>query len=67
MDRSLDHVARVRAARDAAEREMESFGDISEYDVAIIQGQLKDGPVAGAQSALPFEEAGEAPREEEQS
>lgn len=54
MDRSNDHVARVRAARDAAQREMESFGDVSEYDVTLIQGQLREEPVPGSQPTLDF-------------
>ena len=40
-DRSLDHVARVRAAKEAAQRKMEEFGDASEYDITIMHGQLK--------------------------
>lgn len=40
----MDHVARVRAAREAAQREMESFGDVSEYDITIIHGRLKEAP-----------------------
>jgi hypothetical protein len=60
MDRSNDHVARVRAAKEAAQREMESFGDVSEYDITIIQGQLKEEPTsAPSQTALAFE--GDAP------
>ena len=54
MDRSIDHVARVRAAREAAQREMESFGDVSEYDVTIIQGQLKEEPAGAPQASLDF-------------
>lgn len=65
LDRSFDHVARVRAAREAAQREMESFGDVSEYDITIIQGQLKDEPVAGSQSSLEFQGNGPADTEEE--
>ena len=62
MDRSNDHVARVRAAKEAAQREMESFGDVSEYDITIIQGQLKEEPAASpSQTALAFE--GDAPDE----
>ncbi len=49
IDRSLDHVARVRAAKEAAQREMEAFGDVSEYDVTIIQGAVE----RGAHSGLP--------------
>lgn len=55
MDRSNDQVARVRAAKDAAQRAMESFGDVSEYDVTILQGQLKGEPVSASQSTLEFQ------------
>ena len=55
MDRSIDHVARVRAAREAAQRAMESFGDVSEYDVTILQGQLKVEPATQSQVPLDFE------------
>jgi len=56
MDFSGDHVARVRAAKAAAQREMESFGDPSEYDVVILQGQLKEGPsTAPSQGSLNFQ------------
>ncbi len=55
MDFSGDHVARVRAAKEAAQREMESFGDPSEYDVVILQGQLKEEPVTPSQPPLDFE------------
>ena len=65
MDRSIDHVVRVRAAKDAAQREMESFGDVSEYDVTIIQGQLKEEPLAAAQSSLDFRRDGPADAGEE--
>ncbi len=54
MDRSIDHVARVRAAREAAQREMESFGDVSEYEVTTIQGQLKEEPNTVVQASLDF-------------
>lgn len=52
-DRSIDHVARVRAAKEAAQREMESFGDVSEYDVTIIYGRLKETPT-DQQASLDF-------------
>jgi hypothetical protein len=55
MDRSIDHVARVRAAREAAQRAMESFGDVSEYDVTILHGQLKVEPATPSQVPLDFE------------
>jgi hypothetical protein len=58
MDRSGDHVARVRTAKEAAQREMESFGDVSEYDITIIQGQLREEPVVGSQSSLDFHTEG---------
>ncbi len=54
MDRSIDHVARVRAAREAAQHEMESFGDVSEYDVTTIHGQLKEEPNIVSQALLDF-------------
>ena len=41
MDYSADRVARVRAAKEAAIRQMEAFGDPSEYEVSIIHGRLK--------------------------
>ena len=65
MDRSIDHVARVRAAKDAAQREMESFGDVSEYDITIIQGQLKEDPTTVSQSSLEFQSDGTTDTEEE--
>ena len=55
MDRSIDHVARVRAAREAAQHEMESFGDVSEYGVTTIQGQLKEEPNTPSQASLDFQ------------
>jgi hypothetical protein len=55
IDRSTDLVARVRAAREAAQREMESFGDPSEYDVTIIRGHKRDERPAVAQATLDFE------------
>jgi hypothetical protein len=65
MDRSIDQVARVRAAKEVAQREMESFGDVSEYDITIIQGQLKEEPVAASQSSLDFQSEGPAGTGEE--
>jgi hypothetical protein len=65
MDRSIDQVARVRAAKEAAQREMESFGDVSEYDVTVIQGQLKEEPVAASQSALEFHDDPNTGQQEE--
>lgn len=55
MDFSSDHVARVCAAKAAAQREMESFGDPSEYDVVVLRGQLKEEPVTPSQPPLNFE------------
>ena len=65
MDRSGDHVARVRAAKEAAQREMESFGDVSEYDITIIQGQLKEEPTTASQSSLDFQSNAPADTPEE--
>ena len=60
-DRSFDMVARVRAAKEAAQRRIEEFGEVAEYEITIIQGQKKqtnqsgDGQAANArQSKLEF-------------
>ncbi len=58
-DRSLDQVARVRSAKEAAQRRMEEFGDVSEYDITIIHGQLKEEPGENKQPSLDFERKGE--------
>jgi hypothetical protein len=55
MDRSTDLVARVRSAQEAAQREMESFGYPSEYEVTIIHGQKRELSPEASQSALDFE------------
>jgi len=41
-EHSFDLVARVRAAREAAEREMHKFGKVSEYEVRKVYGQRAD-------------------------
>lgn len=56
MDRSFDHVARVQEAREAAQREMESFGDVSEYDITVLQGQKKDEDDGAPQASLNFQD-----------
>jgi len=66
MDYSMDHVARVRRAREAAQRQMESFGDASEYDITIIRGQLKPETSEPAQPALNFEGSESAERKEKE-
>jgi hypothetical protein len=59
IDHSFDHVARVREAKEQAQRAMESFGDISEYDVMIIYGQLKEQSAPASQPSLDFTDAEE--------
>jgi hypothetical protein len=54
MDRSIDLVARVRAAKEAAQREMESFGDPSEYEVTMIYGQSKEEPTEAVPPPVAF-------------
>ena len=54
MDRSFDMVARVRAAKEAARQEMESFGDVSEYEITTLQGRKHQQPEKTAQAALNF-------------
>lgn len=64
MDYSTDHVTRVRAAKEAAIRQMEAFGDPSEYDVSIIHGQRKEEPIAAAkQVPLEFQDDPGDPRD----
>jgi len=41
-DEEFDLVARIRAAREAAEREMRKFGKVSDYEVRKVQGQRAD-------------------------
>jgi hypothetical protein len=41
-EHSFDLVARVRAAKEAAQREMETFGDVAEYEIRKIYGQRTD-------------------------
>ena len=42
IDRPFDLVARVQAAKDAAQREMETFGNVSEYEIRKIYGQRSE-------------------------
>jgi hypothetical protein len=43
---------------------MESFGDVSEYDITIIQGHLKEEPADAPQASLDFP-ADAAPKQKE--
>ena len=36
---SQDMIERIRKLRQAAERKMNAFGDVSEYDVRVIHGR----------------------------
>ncbi len=42
VDRSGDLVARVRAAREAAQRRMDAFGNVSEYEVRVVRGRKSE-------------------------
>lgn len=42
IDRSGDLVARVRAAREAAQRRMDAFGNVSEYEVRVVRGRKSE-------------------------
>ena len=59
IDRSDDQVARVRAAREAAQRRMDAFGEVSEYEVRVVRGrkiELQTQPSeAKSQSSRPDE------------
>ncbi len=41
-DEKLDLVARIRTAREAAEREMRKFGKVSDYEVRKVRGLRSD-------------------------
>ena len=49
---SQDMIERIRKLREAAERKMNAFGDVSEYDVRMINGR-KGEP--GTQRDFPFQ------------
>lgn len=55
LENTMDHVGRVRAAKEAAQRLMETFGDVSEYEICKIYGQKKtdESPVEYPQLNLP--------------
>lgn len=42
MDRSGDLVARVRTAREAAQRRMDAFGNVADYDVRVVHGRKSE-------------------------
>jgi hypothetical protein len=42
LDNSFDLVARIRTAREQYQRELEAFGDVSEYEIRKIYGQRTD-------------------------
>ena len=42
IDRPFDLVARVQAAKESAQREMETFGNVSEYEIRKIYGQKSE-------------------------
>lgn len=42
MDRSDDLAAQVRAAREAAQRRMDAFGEVSEYEVRVVRGRMSE-------------------------
>ncbi len=42
MSRSDDFVARVRAAREAAQRRMNAFGNVADYDVRVVRGRKSE-------------------------
>jgi hypothetical protein len=47
MDRTQDHVARIRELREAAEKEMNKFTRVADYDVRRVVGQKpKISPVS---------------------
>jgi hypothetical protein len=53
LDHSDDLVARVRRAKEAAQRRMEEFGDPAEYEITIIRGRKKEPTEPAEKSGLP--------------
>ena len=51
LERTPDLVAKVRAMRQAAEKEMNRFTQFSDYDVRRVVGQKPKEPVASGQTA----------------
>ena len=39
---SQDMIARIRKLREAAEKKMNTFGDLAGYDVRVIRGKKSD-------------------------
>lgn len=54
LDGSPDAVRRIHEAKKAAQRDMESFGDVSEYEVTVLQGQCREESIAASQPSLDF-------------
>ncbi len=61
LDHSFDLVSHIRAAKEAAQREIDAFGDVSEYEIRKIYGQrtdlperLRGGLISQLESALGF-------------
>ena len=54
LDRTPDLVAKVRAMREAADREMDRFTRVADYDVRRVVGQgPKASPVSGETASPP--------------
>ena len=61
LDRTPDLVAKIRAMREAAEKEMNRFTRVADYDVRRVVGQKpKASPVSG--ETVPLSPAVERPR-----
>jgi hypothetical protein len=50
-DRTPDLIERIRKMRDAAQREMDKFGDPADYDTRVIIGQKKSTGESPAHTA----------------
>jgi hypothetical protein len=67
LDHSDDLVARVRRAKEAAQRKMEEFGDPSEYEITIIRGRKKEEPTVTSEQVTKSSHPVSTPEGDQQS
>jgi hypothetical protein len=62
MDRTQDHVARIRELREAAEQKMNAFGNPAEYETEILRGrkapaETRNDAATGSATSSPWDGA----------
>ncbi len=53
MERTPDLVARIRAMREAADKQMNRFTRVADYDVRRVVGQMPKAPPVSNETVLP--------------